>query len=58
MRAKTESKLRELLAALLSRAAYVCAHKFGQKDPVGTRVIAVDDLRAEIARVVAALRKL
>lgn len=42
------SVLREQLIAIVRRADYVCNHRFGAKDPVGTRVIAVCDLKDEI----------
>ncbi len=41
-------ELEEELKRLMARAEYVCAHKYGERDPVGTRIIAVSDLRGEI----------
>ena len=42
--------LRESLIAMVRRAQYVCAHRYGSDDPCGTRQIAVDDLREEMKR--------
>jgi hypothetical protein len=52
---KQRDELESSLRALLRRAEYVCAHKYGRNDPVGTRVVAVTDLRDECARVAKAL---
>lgn len=41
-------ELEEELKRMMARAEYVCAHKYGESDPVGTRIIAVSDLRGEI----------
>jgi hypothetical protein len=43
-------RLREQLAAMVRRADYVCAHRYGHDAPTGTRIIAVEDLRSETAR--------
>lgn len=43
-------RLRLQLAHLVSRADYVCAHRYGQHDPVGTRIVAIQDLAAEAQR--------
>lgn len=43
-------RLREQLGAMTRRADYVCAHRFGHDSPTGTRIIAVEDLRAETER--------
>lgn len=48
--------LEEQMDKLISRAEYVCAHKFGENDPVGTRIIAVSDLNGEIRRAKKMLR--
>lgn len=41
-------ELEEELKRMMARAEYVCAHKYGELDEVGTRIIAVSDLRGEI----------
>ena len=43
-------RLREQLEALALRADYVCVHRYEAIDPVGTRVVAINDLRAETRR--------
>lgn len=40
-------RLRLQLAHLVSRSDYVCAHRYGQRDPVGTRELAIQDLATE-----------
>lgn len=40
-------RLRLQLAHLVSRADYVCAHRYGPSDPVGTRKVAIQDLAME-----------
>jgi hypothetical protein len=47
---RIRGELYEALTNLMSRAEYVCAHRYGASDPVGTRIIAVEDLRQEIQR--------
>lgn len=42
------AELEDELKRMMARAEYVCAHKYGELDPVGTRIIAVSDLRGEI----------
>lgn len=44
------SRLREQLQRMINRAEYVCAHRYGVTDPVGTRLLAIDDLGAESSR--------
>lgn len=51
-----DGRLEGALRNLISRAQYVCAHRYGANDPVGTRQIAIDDLRAEVARAIEALQ--
>ena len=45
--ANNQARLLEQLVALASRAAYVCAHDYEAHKPVGTRLIAIADLKAE-----------
>lgn len=40
----------EQLGAMVRRSLYVCAHHYGKDDPVGTRVVAIEDLKAETER--------
>lgn len=47
--AKIQARLIEQLAALASRSAYVCAHDYESKT-VGTRLMAIADLKAEFER--------
>lgn len=51
-------KQRDALLPLIDRARYVCAHRYGKHDPVGTRLVAINDLRDELHRVESALEKL
>lgn len=43
-------RLRLQLAHLAIRAEYVCAHRYGPRDPVGTRKVAIQDLATELQR--------
>ena len=43
-------RLRLQLAYLMNRADYVCAHRYGPTDPVGTRLVAIQDLATETQR--------
>ncbi len=43
-------ELEDALSSLSDRAQYVCAHRYGAQDPVGTRIVAVSDLKSEIVR--------
>lgn len=52
---KERDEIAEALRMLILRAEYVCAHRYGRNDPVGTRLIAIEDLRAELKRARAAL---
>ena len=47
---KTNLILRRQLQRLISRSEYVCAHRYDAGSPVGTREMAVGDLRAETER--------
>ena len=47
---RENQRLREQLAAMVRRAEYVCAHRYGSGSPAGTRLIAVGDLRDEMLR--------
>lgn len=49
-------RLREQLERLAMSAAYVCAHDY-ESPVVGTRLIAISDLRAEYARTVIVLKE-
>jgi hypothetical protein len=40
----------EQLGAMIRRSLYVCAHRYDKDAPVGTRVIAIEDLKAETER--------
>ena len=40
----------EQLGAMVRRSLYVCAHRYDKNDPVGTRLIAISDLKAETER--------
>lgn len=43
-------RVEECFDDLTRRAEYVCAHRFGEVDPVGTRIIAVSDLHGAVRR--------
>ena len=43
-------RLRLQLAHMVWRSDYVCVHRYGPSDPVGTRMIAVQDLAQEAQR--------
>lgn len=43
-------RLRLQLAHMVNRADYVCAHRYGPSDPVGTRLVAIQDLATETQR--------
>lgn len=47
--------LRELLEMMIRRADYVCAHRYGHAVPVGTRILAIEDLRHATERARGAL---
>lgn len=40
--------LEETVDRLIRCGDYVCAHRFGERDPVGTRIIAVADLAGAV----------
>lgn len=42
------AELEEELKRMISRAEYVCAHKYGESNPIGTRIIAVSDLQGQL----------
>lgn len=42
------AELEEELRQMIARAEYVCAHKYGERTPVGTRIIAISDLQGQI----------
>lgn len=43
-------ELEETLDQLTQCAEYVCAHRYGERDPVGTRIVAVSDLNGAVRR--------
>ena len=45
-------RLQEQLWTMVRRASYVCAHNYDPSAPVGTREIAIEDLRAETGRTI------
>lgn len=40
----------EQLGSMVRRSLYVCAHKYTKDSPVGTRLVAIADLKAETER--------
>lgn len=51
-------RLQEQLWTMVRRASYVCAHNYSPDAPVGTREIAIEDLRAETRRTIDLLLEL
>lgn len=56
--ANNQARLLEQLVALASRAAYVCAHDYEAHKPVGTRLLAIADLKAEYDRTAQLLKEI
>lgn len=56
--ANNQARLLEQLTALASRAAYVCAHDYEAHKPVGTRLLAISDLKAEYNRTAQLLKEI
>lgn len=50
-------RLREQLWTMVRIASYVCAHKYGSNAPVGTRVMAIEDLRVRTRESIDLLNK-
>jgi hypothetical protein len=44
------NQLEIALNSIIRAAEYVCVHKFGDRTPAGTRIIAVESLRDEIKK--------